>query len=869
MLDWHRMTERLGRNNLPAEKTRFIGRKRLLVALDELARRRDVRLITLTGPGGSGKTRLALRAAAELLDHFEAGVFFVALAAITDPDVVIPTTARTLGLKETPGQSMFTLLSEYIDDRRYLLVLDNFEQVLGAAPAVAELMDACPGLKVLVTSRAIVHLTGEHELPVPPLAVPDSRKTITVEELASNEAVVLFAERARAARPDFVLDSDNAATVADVCRRLDGLPLALELAAARLRALPLTALLQRLERQLPLLTGGPRDAPARQQTLRDTILWSYDLLTPQEQALFQRLGVFRGCTLGAVDAECCAGSEGPGTSSVAVPALSLEPLEGVTSLVEKSLLRCEETDDGQPWYIMLETVREFALERLEASGEAPALRRRHALYYLQLVEAADEAMHGPSQVKLLNRIEREHDNCREALRWCAAQGYAEPALRTAVALWWFWVVRGYASEGREWLTTLLERFKPHGAAGGRAQLRVRALEAAGHLASFQGDLAAARRFHQQNLPVVEELGDASGLYRTLQNLGFVARQQEDWDAARGYLERCLAVGREGGDRDEVGNALHNLGNLAHDTGDYERARNLLEESLPILQQTGRPRGSAIAHQSLSIVALDLGDYERARVESQQALAFHEQAGDHRSAAIALSNLASVAIAQGDFGTAEQHLCDSLRILQDIADPVATAGVLERFAVLLAAQGKAEGALRLAGAAESLREANGAQLAPAAQSRLDAQIASATAALTADAALKARSAGRTMSSAEAIADAISAVPSSSASGAQHETTRIEAPSSFASFEADPNLSQSGEGKADQLTSREREIAALIARGATNRQIADALVITEGTAANHVLHILNKLGFGSRTQVAVWAVQRGLLPRTASSSAPPPH
>ncbi|HLQ31765.1 MAG TPA: tetratricopeptide repeat protein [Chloroflexota bacterium] len=833
-------------NNLPLEKTRFVGRKQLLASLRELARRPEVRLITLTGPGGSGKTRLALRAAGELLDDFSSGVFFVALAAVTDPEVVIPTIARTLGLKETAGQTAFDALRAHVAEQPFLLVLDNLEQVLGAAAAIGELLAACPGLKVLVTSRAVLHLTGEQELPVPPLAVPDPRKPLTVEDLAANEAALLFVERARAARPEFALATDNAAAIAEVCRRVDGLPLALELAAARLRALPLPALLQRLEHQLPILTGGPRDAPARQQTLRDTILWSYDLLAPAEQALFQRLAVFRGCTLDAVEDVCCAALQGPGTSSVAVPALSLEALDGVTSLVEKSLLRREETEDGQPWYVMLETVREFALERLAASGEEPALWRRHALYYLRLVEAADEAMHGPGQIKLLNRLEREHDNCREALRWCAAQGYAEPALRTAVALWWFWVVRGYASEGREWLTSLLQRFKAHGAVGARSQLRVRALEAAGHLASFQGDLPAARAFHQQNLPVVEEQGDASGLYRTLQNLGFVASQQEDWQAARDYLERCLAVAREGGDSNEIGNALHNLANLAQELGDHDLARSLLEESLPLFEQTGLARSQAIVHLSLSLVALNQGDYQRAHVEAELAIELHEEAGDRRQSANARANLASVAIAEGDFATAERNLCDSLRMLREVADPVATAGVLERFAVLLAAQGLAERALRLAGAAASLRQANGAQLTRVSQTKLEAELEPARNALGLATAATIHDAGRALTAAEAIGEAL-------AEGTSSPAPQVPSPALSQSY-AD---GESGGRGTDMLTPREREIACLVAQGSTNRQIADALVITEGTAANHVLHILNKLGFSSRSQIAAWAVQEGLL------------
>jgi DNA-binding NarL/FixJ family response regulator len=461
-----------------------------------------------------------------------------------------------------------------------------------------------------------------------------------------------------------------------------------------------------------------------------------------------------------------------------------------------------------------------------------------------MVEAADEAMHGPEQVGVLNRLEREHNNCCEALRWCAAQGYAEPALRLAVALWWFWVVRGYASEGREWLTSLIERFPARGAMGNRSELRVRALEAAGHVASFQGDFAAARAFHQQNLPVVEEQGDASGLYRTLQNLGFVAQQQEDWEAARGYLERCLAVAREGGDQNEIANALHNLSGVLHDLGEVNQARMLLEECIPLFEQSGLPRSAAIAHLMLSIVALDQGDYDHARREAQLALAGQEQAGDSRAAVNARTTLANIALAQGDFASAERILCEGLGIMREIADPAAAAGALERFAALLAATGQAERALRLAGAAATLRESNGAQLAQRYQQQLEAELAPARTALGLAAASAAYQAGRALTLSQAIREALSfSSEDGAAAGPVAITSR-----------------QAGERR---LTQRELEIAALVSQGATNRQIAQALVIAEGTAANHVLHILNKLGFGSRSQIAAWAAREG-LPATPTSA-----
>jgi len=428
-------------NNLPAQAALLVGREKEIEAVRGRLLRPDVRLLTLTGPGGTGKTRLALQVAAEVLDDFEHGVFFVALAPISDPGLVVPTMAQTLGLKETAGQPLIETLKDYLRDRALMLVLDNFEQVLAAASRVAELLAAGPQLKVLVTSRAVLRVYGEHEFPVPPLTLPDPQRLPPPERLTQYEAVRLFIERALAVKPDFAVTNDNAPAVAEICRRLDGLPLALELAAARIRLLPPQAMLARLERRLPLLTGGARDLPARQQTLRNAIAWGYDLLGPGEQTLFRRLAVFvGGCTLEAAEA---------------VGGGAVEVLDGIESLVGKSLLRQEEGVGGEPWFAMLETIREFALERLEESGEAEAIRRQHAAHYLELAEQAESALKGSQQMAWLEQLEREHDNLRAALRRSVERGEAEYGLRLGGALGRFWWMHGYLIEGRAWLTALL------------------------------------------------------------------------------------------------------------------------------------------------------------------------------------------------------------------------------------------------------------------------------------------------------------------------------------------------------------------------------------------------------------------------------
>jgi predicted ATPase len=410
----------LGRraHNLPVQPTPLIGREQVGTAVCELLRRTEVRLLTLTGPGGTAKTRLGLQVAADLLEDFDSGVFFIPLAAIRDPTLVASSITRTLGLLEKAGQSLLDSLQESLQDKQMLLLLDNFEQVVAAAPLVAELLAACPRLKCLVTSRVVLHLSGEHAFPVPPLELPDPRHLPAVDALSQYAAVALFVQRALAVKPDFRVDNANAPAVAEICVRLDGLPLAIELAAARLKLLPPQAMLARLGRRLELLRGGPRDMPDRHQTLRQVIAWSYDLLEADEQALFRRLAVFaRGCTLEAAETVCQ-----PGHDPMTDPGPTLEVLDGVASLLDKSLLRQAEQASGEPRFRMLETIREYGLECLTASGEEPAVRRAHADYYLALAEAAEPALTGPDQATWLERLEAEHDNLRAALRWVERAG---------------------------------------------------------------------------------------------------------------------------------------------------------------------------------------------------------------------------------------------------------------------------------------------------------------------------------------------------------------------------------------------------------------------------------------------------------------
>jgi predicted ATPase/DNA-binding XRE family transcriptional regulator len=740
-------------HNLPAPPTLFIGREQEVATVSALLRRTDVRLVTLNGPGGVGKTRLAIQAAAEALEEFADGIYFVDLAPISDPNLVVAAIAQTLGVRETGGQPLLESLQTYLRGRRLLLLLDNFEQVLAAAPHLADLLSVAPQLKLLVTSRAILHLRGEQEFAVPPLNLPDLQQLPPLEALSQYAAVQLFIARALDVKPDFAITNANAPAVVEICARLDGLPLAIELAAAWIKLFPPQALLARLDRRLNVLTSRMRDLPARQQTLRHTLDWSYELLEAGMQVLFARLGVFvGGCTIAGAEAVCELSIENEELSNDSPSRRFLNAqfsmLNVIAALVDHSLLRQTVGADGEPRFTMLETIREYALERLEQRGEADVLRRQHAHFFLALAEEADAKITGAEQSFWLGRLEQEHDNLRAALAWCQTPaGDVELGLRFGVALWWFWEIRGYFHEGRRWLEGMLAQ------APARTLLRASALNGAGALVYDQGDYAAARMFHEESLALRRELGDQRGIAGSLNNLGNVAKDQGEHATARALYEESLAVIRELGDRWGIAIILNNLGNVAKDQGEHATARAFHEESLAIQREVGDQRSIATSLHALGEVALAQGDDEPAAALFEESLSGFRELGDKPGVASALHNLGNVASNQGSYAMARTLYAESLAIREELGDQRGIAVCLAGLAGVAEAHDQLERAAQLLGAVAALLEHIGGRLDAIERGFYDCHRLTVQAALDADQFMSAWAAGQSMPLKRAIAYAL--------------------------------------------------------------------------------------------------------------------
>src|SRR5919202_6702780 len=588
------------KHNLRAQPTQIVGRAGELKLASQVLLRDDVRLVTFTGPAGTGKTRLSLAMAESLLDIFTDGVFFVDLARLEDASLVSAAIAETLGVREGRDQPLVDRLEGVLFDRHVLLVLDNFEHVLPAADQVAELLAVCPDLKILATSRAPLRLRWEHVFPIFPLPLPARDANADVARVAESPAVQLFVERARAAEPGFELTEKNAATLAEVCMRLDGLPLAIELAAARTRVLPPEALLTRLRNRLEVLIDGARDLPVRQRTLREAIGYSYDLLSEDERALFCQLSIFAGgCTVEAAAAIMAEPLDEVG----ARPAV----LDRLQSLVDKSLLQREQLPGGEVRFRMLETIREYAQEQLTRAGGVTDLRDRWIDYLLELTHRSRQALLGRDQAATLELLDREHDNLRAALRVCVDTNDTERGLQLAAALWRFWYVRGFFTEGR----TLLSELLALPGASARTTLRADALSAAGNLSYNQGDDAAAEAFQNESLSIRRELGDRGGVGASLDTLGALAFRRGDCERANALLEESLLVKREQEDRWGIAAALHHLGDVALEQGHFSTARARYEDSLVQWVELGDIWSIALVFESLAGMAQARGNPTRA------------------------------------------------------------------------------------------------------------------------------------------------------------------------------------------------------------------------------------------------------------------
>lgn len=804
------------RPNLPAPRGNFVGREReILEVKRELAM---TRLLTLTGPGGSGKTRLALEVARDLVGAYSDGVWLVELDPLSEEELVPQAVARALGLREQPGKPLDSALIDALREKETLLILDNCEHLIDAAARLAEaLLSSCSHLHLLATSREALGVVGETRWSVPPLSVPGSEHPLTVGELERFESARLFADRASKRHPRFELTPENARAVAEICERLEGIPLAIELAAARIGVLSAEQISDRLGQSPKLLTKGERTADHRHSTLRATLDWSYELLGGHEQALFRRLSAFAGgFTLEAAESVGTGGSIDAG-----------DVLELLSMLVDKSLVVAEESWETGARYRLLEPIRQYAREKLSVSGEGEAVGRRHAAFFLALAEEAEPELKGPRQARWLDRLETEHDNFRAALSWSLGRG-VDLGPRIACALRLFWYTRGYLSEGR----TYLEAAARSDVAP--ATVRAKALVGLGWIAEPQGDYERASAAYEESLKLYRECDDKKGVASALGDLGSLALDQGDYEQAGSLLEESLRLHRELESREDVIGVLDGLGVLASAKGDRDQSISFFSEALVLSRGLGNVRRTASSLGNLGITMLVHGDTEEATVLLEESLAQFRNIGDISNIAVGLVYSALAALTQGDHERARVLCKESLELLQKSENRQLIADCLEVLAAATAAQGRAQRAARLWGAAEALRAEIGVPLQPEDSKLLDPYLAAARLSLGENAWQTSLAEGRAMVPEQSVDYALSAEDPILPRRATHRWR----------------------GNVAALSPRGEEVAILVSRGLTNRQIASELSISEHTVATHITKILKRLGLNSRSSLSSWVAERGL-------------
>jgi predicted ATPase/DNA-binding CsgD family transcriptional regulator len=814
-------------HNLPLQVNRFIGRERELTAVSGLLM--TSRLLTLTGAGGSGKTRLALQVATNLLEEFEHGVWWVELAALSDPLLVPQAVASALGTPERAGYTVTEALSDALRPKHLLLVLDNCEHLLAAcAQLIDALLRTCSQLRVLVTSREALTISGETIWLVLPLRVPDTYQPPPIEGLLTYEAVQLFVERARSVLASFTLTPENAPAVVQVCRRLDGMPLAIELAAARIRALSVQQIVARLDDAYRLLTGGSRSALPRQQTLRAAMDWSYDLLSAHEQAAFRRLSVFAGSfSLEAAEA-ICAGAPGE----------AYDVLDALASLIDKSLVLMEQRS-GEARYRLLETIRQYGQDKLREFAEAATVRRNHRDWYARLAEQAEPETLEARQQSVFDRLEAEHDNLRAALGWSLEQQEAETAAQMGAAISRFWLLRGYMSEGRRWLERALSGFSAKNA------VRVKALNVAAMLASLQDDNNTARTLVEESLELSRELAERKQTGYALYILGRLARIEGNYAGAVTFLEESLALFRELTRKDDIALVLSDFGLTVLYLGDYERATALCEQSLALSRELGDLRGIASWLANLAIVTLARGDARRATDLCDESLAIRKALGYKGGCAHTLAILGRIALTQGLYERATVCYQESLTLRQETGEKEGIATALEGLAAVTGMQGQPVNAVRLYGAASSLRTLLGAPLTPIDRPAYQHIVAALRAQLDEPTFLHAWAVGQAMTLEEAIAEAVQV----------KAQAHISPPTAPAPVET-PSISRA-RGNPFGLTAREIEVLRLVTQGLTTTQIAEQLTISPRTADAHLRSIYRKLEVTSRAAATRSAIEHKLI------------